>query len=253
MEGHIASIMAEASSEPEFPASALLISGGHTELVLMSKWGSYTVVGKTRDDALGEAYDKVARILGLSYPGGPEISIRATKLRASYAVGELDTLCAKQNITLPRPMIHSKDFDFSFSGLKTAALYLVRDIKKNTGVLELPEDIVDLICYEFEEAVTEVLISKLSSLKRAHDIKTLVVAGGVIANTYIRQKLEAWCYEYDLKYLKPTKQLATDNAIMIGLAGLIHLDKKYAKLYSVLDSELEKVVARGGWRIDEVY
>lgn len=250
MEGHIASIMAEAVNEPLFPAFALLISGGHTEVVLMKDWGSYEVIGKTRDDAVGEAYDKVARILGLGYPGGPEISKRATTLRTNHSKQDLESMCRTYNITLPRPMIQSKDLDFSFSGLKTAVLYLVRDLKVKG---ELSEEQINLICYEFEEAVVEVLVAKLMFAKRTHDAKTLVVAGGVIANTYIREKLEQWCAELDMQYHKPEKHLATDNAVMIGLAGLIHLDKKYAQLHGIEDTELAKIAARGGWKIDDVY
>ncbi len=250
MEGHIASIMAEAVNGPLFPAFALLISGGHTEVVLMKDWGSYSVIGKTRDDAVGEAYDKAARILGLGYPGGPEISKRATAFRKDYSAQELETMCRVHNITLPRPMIQSKDLDFSFSGLKTAVLYLVRDLKIKA---ELTEEQINLICYEFEEAVVEVLLAKLMFAKRTHNAKTLVVAGGVIANTYIREKLEQWCIDVDMQYHKPNTHLATDNAVMIGLAGLIHLDKKYAKLFASDEKGLSNITARGGWKIDDVY
>jgi N6-L-threonylcarbamoyladenine synthase len=115
--------------EVVFPALGLLISGGHTELIAIENWGKYTIIGKTRDDAIGEAYDKAARILGLPYPGGPAISNHAEHVRNTYDVGNIKQLLATHSIKLPRPMIHSHDLDFSFSGLKTAVLYLIRDIR----------------------------------------------------------------------------------------------------------------------------
>ena len=244
MEGHVASVVLGAQISPEdtFPAFALLISGGHTEVVHVAGWADYKVIGKTRDDAVGEAYDKAARILGLSYPGGPEISLRATRLRDEHAAGHLKLLLTSHGIALPRPMMHSKDVDFSFSGLKTAVLYLVRDLKEKGP---LTDEIVSLVCYEFEEAVAEVLEAKLTFAKRMHgESKTLIVAGGVIANAYIRDRLDTWCILHDMRCLKPEKGLATDNAIMIGLAALIGTKDGV---------EAERISARGGWKIDEVY
>lgn len=194
------------------PTLALLISGGHTELVLSKKPFHYKVVGKTRDDAVGEAFDKAARILGLPYPGGPEISKRAEKFREQFRKS------AKKPsglYILPRPMIRSGDFDFSFSGIKTAVLYMVKKIKN------LTEDIRGEICYEFEEAVTETLVSKTIRAAEKFHPKTVIIGGGVAANTHIQKIFKKTFLEQspDTKILIPEKDLSTDNALMISVAG----------------------------------
>ena len=163
MEGHIVSALLELKSEEninlfniqeiEFPAISLLVSGGHTELVKINNIGSYEVIGRTRDDAVGEAFDKVARILGYPYPGGPEISALAQIARD-------ENINTENEIKLPRPMLHSKDLDFSFSGIKTAVLYMVQKIPN------LTEEIKKQIAREFEDSVIEVLFSKTKRLKR---------------------------------------------------------------------------------------
>lgn len=214
MEGHIYSaLMSRGNSKseirnPKTPALALLISGGHTEIVLIKKPFHYTVVGETRDDAVGEAFDKAARILGLPYPGGPEISVRAEKFRTS---GKTPSGVYK----LPRPMIHSDDFDFSFSGIKTAVLYMVKKIEN------LTEEIREEVCYEFEEAVTETLVSKTLRAAEKYRPKTIVMGGGVTANIHI-QKVFKDTFEKkfpDTEILVPDKDLSTDNALMIAVAG----------------------------------
>lgn len=246
MEGHIASVLLSEKSSVAFPALALLISGGHTEIVAIASWGQYEVIGKTRDDAVGEAYDKAARILGLPYPGGPAISTHANAIRSMHTKVDATALCEKYNIKLPRPMIGSRDLDFSFSGLKTAVLYLVRDIKKTQ---EITEEIMQLICFEFEEAVVDVLASKLSTAYKMNPTtKTLIVAGGVIANTYIREKINMWCTEKNIYCFKPEFDLATDNAVMIGLAGIQGLI-----LGNSFVTDLSALAARGAWRIDTAY
>ena len=210
MEGHIlSSIFTEDKIPPiSFPALALLISGGHTEMVLMKTWGDYTCIGETRDDAVGEAFDKVARILDLPYPGGPEIGARAEHAR-------------EKNLpvftTLPRPMIDSDNLDFSFSGLKTAVRYAVQD-------KTLTEDEINSVACEFEDAVTEVLQKKVGKAINAYGIQTLIVGGGVSANTHIRDTFTN-CFkkEYpDLAVYFPPQKLSTDNSIMIALAGHVH-------------------------------
>jgi len=147
MEGHILASVFNGShlAEISFPAVALLVSGGHTELVLMDEWGRYKLIGQTRDDAVGEAFDKVARLLGLPYPGGPEISRRADEARAANL---------PEYIPLPRPMLHSGDLDFSFSGLKTAVRYAIAE-------KTLSHDEVSALARDFEDAAVEVLIAKL--------------------------------------------------------------------------------------------
>ncbi len=215
MEGHIASVLFNkteefSNREIKFPAIALLISGGHTELVLLENWLNKTKIGETLDDAVGEAYDKVARMLDLPYPGGPQISALAEKARDLNI--ELDR-------KLPRPMIHSKDFNFSFSGLKTAVLYYLRE-NHAASPLTTKEKIA--IAREFEDAVTEVLISKTRSAIEKHNPHTLIIGGGVTANNNIRKNiLELENYYPDLKALVPTKDLATDNATMIAIAGYL--------------------------------
>lgn len=194
-----------------FPALALLISGGHTELILIETWGKYTNIGQTRDDAVGEAFDKVARMLGLPYPGGPAISALAEKARNSEV----------KNYPLPRPMLHTKDFDFSFSGLKTAVLYLTQELKV------LTEKDKEAIAREFEDAVTEVLVTKTKKALEHYGAQTLIIGGGVIANTHIRKAFESLVVEYPhIKLFFPTLALSTDNAVMIACAGYMqHLTK----------------------------
>jgi len=206
MEGHISSSIApndESFSLPEiaFPALALLVSGGHTEIVLMRDWMKYEVIGSTRDDAVGEAFDKVARMLGLPYPGGPEISKIA--------------LSGKENkeFTLPRPMLHSGDFDFSFSGLKTAVLY---KIKEHGDMSE--QDKADM-ALAFEEAVVGILLKKTLGAIDEYNAQTLIIGGGVSANKRIRDAFTDAAAGTDITLFIPSHDLSTDNALMIGIAG----------------------------------
>ncbi len=253
MEGHISSVLME-SVIIEFPSLALLISGGHTELVDVENWGKYNIIGKTRDDAVGEAYDKVARILDLSYPGGPLVAGKAQKLRDAHNENHIQALKAIHNIKLPRPMIHSQDLDLSFSGLKTAVLYLVRDLKKMENSEKLPEEIVDLICHEFENSVTEVLISKLNFANKTYNkkYKNLIVAGGVIANEFLKEKLQLWCTIHNIHFLKPEKSLATDNAVMIALAAIVGLKNKYVQIINPNDTEFPALTPDGDWSLHTV-
>jgi len=200
-----------------FPIISLLISGGHTQLVLVRDWGEYEIVGETRDDAVGEAFDKVARMLGLPYPGGPEISRLAEEARNSQK-SEVRSLKTK----LPRPMINTDDFDFSFSGLKTAVLYKIKD-----RVISEEEKIE--IAREFEDAVTEVLEKKTKNAIIKYGASGLIVGGGVIANKYIRENLTELCKELDVAIYLPTSDVTGDNAIMIGAAGYIKTKIKYQK------------------------
>jgi len=209
MEGHIASVLANKTEEfsmtnLQFPILALLISGGHTELVLMQSWTLKKVIGETKDDAVGEAFDKVARMLGLPYPGGPEISKLATEAREKDLHLE---------VQLPRPMINSGDYNFSFSGLKTAVLYYLRD-NKNASALEISR--------EFEDAVSETLVSKSCKAIREFNPKTFIIGGGVIANTKLKADFENLLNDFpETKLLIPEKSLTTDNAVMIAIAGYL--------------------------------
>ena len=215
MEGHIFSALLSGKNvlQPTtynlqpvvFPALALLISGGHTELVLMRNWLKYKIIGETRDDAAGEAFDKVARLLGLPYPGGPEISrlAKSGSLTSGYE--------------LPRPMLHSGDFDFSFSGLKTAVLYTLKKI----SVDKLTDSVKADIAREFEEAVTEVLVTKTIGAAKKFKVKTLILGGGVAANDRIRGVLsdEIAAIPNPPELYLPDKGLTGDNALMIAAAS----------------------------------
>ncbi len=235
MEGHVFSALLKKSRKefpifnfqfPNTPVLALLISGGHTEIVLIKKPFQYKVVGETRDDAVGEAFDKAARILGLPYPGGPEISLRAEKFRKRRRTSDQPLATSYH---LPRPMIRSDDFDFSFSGIKTAVLYMVKKIENLTE--GITEDLREEICYEFEEAVTETLLSKTLRATEKYKPKTVIMGGGVTANVHI-QKMFKETFEKkfpDIKILVPEKNLSTDNALMIAVAGYmraLHNPKK---------------------------
>lgn len=215
MEGHVLAGLAERDGDtisiedPTLPILALLISGGHTELVLMKEWLSYELIGQTRDDAVGEAFDKVARMLDLPYPGGPEISKLAEKARAAGI---------ENPYSLPRPMINSNTCDFSFAGLKTAVLYLLKDKS-----IENKEQLAQ----EFEDAVAEVLWKKTARALETTDAKTLVIGGGVSANEHIRrvftEKISAYS---DVSLRVPSASLTTDNAVMIALAGYFRALRK---------------------------
>ena len=210
MEGHILASVFDADRDDmladiTFPTVALLISGGHTELINMSDWGEYEKIGQTRDDAVGEAFDKVARLLSLPYPGGPEIG----RLAADARKRDLPEFAP-----LPRPMIHSGDLDFSFSGLKTAVMYATKD-------KELTDDERTAIARDFEDAVTEVLLKKTSAAISDLDAKTLIVGGGVSNSTHLRQVFNAhFLTEFpEVTVYFPQPGLSTDNSIMIALAG----------------------------------
>lgn len=208
MEGHIVSVLQGHKDNVTFPAIALLVSGGHTELVLIKSWGEYEKIGQTLDDAAGEAFDKVARMLELPYPGGPEISKLAEKDR-----GERDTA---DRFGLPRPMVQSDDFNFSYSGLKTAVLYKVKELGEVTD-----QDKQEL-AREFEDAVTESLLVKTEKAVTEYGAETLILAGGVIANTHIRKTFQDTFR--GIEVLLPESSLATDNAVMIAIAGYIKRD-----------------------------
>ncbi len=232
MEGHILASLFDADrdnqlSDISFPAISLLISGGHTELIKMSDWGHYEKIGQTRDDAVGEAYDKVARLIGIPYPGGPEVAKRAEQARKAKLPPYAE---------LPAPMLHSKDLDFSFSGLKTAVRYAVQD-------KELSEEQKQALCRDFEDVVTQVLVKKSCAAICEHGAKTLIVGGGVSANRYIKRTIEAKlltdCPDVTAYFPKPG--LSTDNSIMIALAG-------HARAKSALSPQGSDVIRANGNR-----
>lgn len=218
MEGHVVTAAFEKINEDTYilspldtPILSLLVSGGHTELVLSEKFGDYQKIGKTRDDAVGEAFDKVARVLGLPYPGGPAVSKLAKTWR-----DEEET----RRFELPRPMLHSGDFDFSFSGIKTAVLYTARDLGH-----EMTDEEKRALAGEFENAAIEVLVKKTLDAITLHNAQTIIVGGGVAGNTHLRAELiEKVGQSYpEITILFPEPWLATDNAIMIGMAAMLQI------------------------------
>jgi len=196
--------------ETKYPALALLISGGHTQLVLIKDNLQYEIIGNTCDDAVGEAFDKVARMLGLPYPGGKIISDLAEKERKEFPD-------KKTPYPLPRPMIHSKNLNFSFSGLKTAVLYTLKKLP------EITNQIKQEISLEFENAVLDVLTSKVSQAVEEYNPQTFIIGGGVSANPKIRSVLEQVCKKYGIEFLVPEVSASTDNALMIALAGYMNI------------------------------
>lgn len=208
IEGHI---YANFINNPniKFPALILTVSGGHTQLVLMKGQGKYKTIGETRDDAAGEAFDKAAQIMGIGYPGGPIIAKLAEKFKAG-----LSGKGALSAIHLPRPMIDSPNFEFSFSGLKTALLYQIK--KDGNWKNKIPE-----YCHEFQQSVIDVLIAKTLKAAKAHQIKTIMLAGGVSANIELRGRMFK-AIEKQLprtRFHIPLIKFTTDNAAMIASAG----------------------------------
>ncbi|MDR3547617.1 MAG: tRNA (adenosine(37)-N6)-threonylcarbamoyltransferase complex transferase subunit TsaD [Candidatus Pacebacteria bacterium] len=201
-----------------FPVLALLISGGHTELDSMDEWRSYRRLGQTRDDAVGEAFDKAARMLGLPYPGGPEISRLAARDREDSVTNPYE---------LPRPMIDRSDFDFSFSGLKTAVLYTM---KNNPDFADVTQDTKakEQLARAFEDAAADVLVAKTLRALEHSQAQTLAIGGGVSANLFIRERIRTAIAE-KFPYVElrlPPDGLTGDNAVMIGLAGYYRAFRK---------------------------
>jgi len=242
MEGHILSVFGKNKGKftvslpkKDFPMLSLLVSGGHTELVLSKNWRDYKIIGETLDDAAGEAFDKVARMLDLPYPGGPEISRLAEQVRAKGKTSF--------SFTLPRPMLKSPNFNFSFSGLKTAVLYLIRDLEKEHLNILQNDKIKEAIAVEFENAVVETLVYKTKKAIEKYGAKTLIVAGGVSGNKYLKQEIKKKAGKKQ-KILFPNQSLSTDNSVMIGMAGYLKFLEKKDRV-----SKSPKIKADGGLRL----
>ncbi|MEK7518110.1 MAG: tRNA (adenosine(37)-N6)-threonylcarbamoyltransferase complex transferase subunit TsaD [Patescibacteria group bacterium] len=187
----------------DFPLLALIVSGGHTDLVLMKKHGSIKWLGGTRDDAAGEAFDKIGRLLGLPYPGGPSIE-KAAKNGNPKA------------FNFPRPMIDSNDFDFSFSGLKTAVLRQVKTIEQLSN-----ETIVDLSA-SVQQAIIDVLVTKTLKAAQKYKVKSILLSGGVAANDKLRDEFRVQSSEFKVNFFAPEKKLCTDNGAMIASAAFFN-------------------------------
>jgi N6-L-threonylcarbamoyladenine synthase len=188
------------------PAVCLIASGGHTQLILMKNFGQYKMLGETRDDAAGECFDKVARVLGLEYPGGPVIEAKA---------GEIEGQKLKYKITLPRPMIYQKNYDFSFSGLKTAVLYKVKEEDKRMKEKRYIQE----MCLEVQKAIVDVLVYKTLKAVGNYQARTIIIGGGVTANNELRKQFKVKSKEIKVNFLVPKKEFSTDNAVMVGVAG----------------------------------
>jgi len=190
----------------EFPAIVLVVSGGHTDLVLMGDHSKFKWLGGTRDDAAGEAFDKVARMLGLGFPGGPAIE----KVTSSLEIRN-----SKLEISLPRPMLGSGNLDMSFSGLKTAVL---NQIRINSDISS-SDKFVSSLAYEFQEAITDVLVEKTFKAARKHKVKSVLLAGGVAANQKLREKCVKYAGISEIHISVPDFEYCTDNAVMIASAA----------------------------------
>lgn len=201
IEGHIFSAFIE-NADIEFPFLALVVSGGHTSLFVVESFENYRVIGSTRDDAAGEAFDKIAKLLGLGYPGGIEIDRLAREGNPSA-------------IAFPRGMMREENFDFSFSGLKTAVRLHVQKTLNNTVE---PQQLRD-ICASAQEAIAEVLVKKTIRAALHFGTRDIVVAGGVAANTRLRSLLQEKASRHELRIITPAMKYCTDNAAMIGCIG----------------------------------
>ena len=212
--GHIHANFINPATPIKFPAMILTVSGGHTNLVLMDKNHKIKIIGETRDDAAGEAYDKGAKMMNLGYPGGPIISKYAAKHKNRKNKNKASEL------NFPRPMINSADFDFSFSGLKTSLLYQLQ--KDSVWKKRIPE-----YCYEFQQAIIDILISKTLKAAKKYRAKTVMLSGGVSANNELRSQLEAAVMAKLEKtnFLVPAKEYTTDNAAMIAAAAAFSLNR----------------------------
>ena len=202
MEGHLLAPMLE-DDPPAFPFLALLVSGGHTMLVSVQALGEYRVLGSTLDDAVGEAFDKTAKLLGLPYPGGPALAALATKGN-------------DEAFDLPRPMLNREGFDFSFSGLKTAVMLLVRKAEAAGNIDVARAD----IAASFERAAVDTLVGRTLRAAKTERAERLVVAGGVGANTRLRDNLSD---KFNGKVFYPRREYCTDNGAMIAFAGALRL------------------------------
>lgn len=214
IEGHIYAAFLELKKDLKFPAIVLTVSGGHTLIAVMKKHGDLKIIGETRDDAAGEAYDKGAKMLGLGYPGGPAVAKLAAAYRAKFSEKPKETL------GFPRPMMNSGDFDFSFSGLKTSLLYKLKadfDWKNK----------IEQYCYEYQEAILDLLVEKSLKAGKKYKAESIIASGGVSANSRLREKLveRAKIVTPNAQVHFPEMAYTTDNAAMIASAAFFRLSR----------------------------
>jgi N6-L-threonylcarbamoyladenine synthase len=208
-----------------FPAMALVVSGGHTELVHLPERGKFEIIGQTRDDAAGEAYDKVARALGLPYPGGPHVDRLAHEAAAA--------------VPLPRAWLEPGSYDFSFSGLKSAVLSVLNQAKMKGQTVDPAE-----LARGFQESVIDVLVEKTMKACKQYGVKQVLLAGGVAANRGLREALTARCDKAGLPLIIPPLQLCTDNAAMIAAAAFLKWERG---AMSELDMKAEPLLKLESW------
>ncbi len=234
LEGHICSALIAQKDQPkykmdlQFPALCLVVSGGHTELILMKDYGEYERIGKTADDAAGECFDKTAKLLGLEYPGGPKVSKFAENGN-------------RNAIKFPRPMMKEDNFNFSFAGLKTSALYWLRDNQLGENSIT-----IDDFCASFEQAIVDVLVAKTLRACEKYHPKTVILSGGVSANKYLRKTLSEQVQKFDPDIIVrlPDIKYGMDNATMIAVAAIHHIQKQDFTPW-------QNLVADPNWHIGE--
>lgn len=234
IEGHIYANFVGVKSKVIFPVLCLVVSGGHTQLVLMKDHLKYEIIGQTLDDAVGEAFDKVARILGIGYPGGPIVAQWATQVKSQKLKVKSNL---KYEVHFPRPMLNKQGFNFSFSGLKTAVLY---ETKKHPELLS-DKKYIAAVCHEFQQATIDVLIAKTLKAAEKYQPKTIMLAGGVSANKKLREQLGLAIKKTipDTCYMIPDTSLTGDNAAMIATAAAFRWQKM---------NESQKKKALNGWK-----
>ncbi|MEA2007405.1 MAG: tRNA (adenosine(37)-N6)-threonylcarbamoyltransferase complex transferase subunit TsaD [Patescibacteria group bacterium] len=259
VEGHIAANFIfdkNKKKDLEFPALALVVSGGHTQLIFMNKIFDYEIVGQTQDDAVGEAFDKVAKMLDLGYPGGPIVSRKADQYLQDIKKITNNKLKEKlEEICFPRPLLASKDLNFSFSGLKTAVLYFYKGLQEKQNFKENVVLYKNAICYQFQKATTEVLVKKTIEATKKYHPKTILIAGGVAANKSLQKQLEIAVKEKfeSTTYLAPKLDLCGDNAAMIGAAALLRYQKlKKLKKEKQLDNNWKDLEADSNMKLNSL-
>ena len=229
----------------EFPAICLIVSGGHTQLILMKDFRKYKILGETRDDAAGECFDKVARILGLGYPGGPIIEALVSmksKVSRQSRDPDLSGKTQKSKVSLPRPMIHQENYDFSFSGLKTAVLY---NFKTQSPKIRKSKEYIRETAKEVQQAIIEVLIRKTIKAAKEFKVKSIILGGGVAANDELRKQFRSnvslsQIFKENLGrqgFLVPPKIFCTDNAAMVALAGYYHWLRQKKKNWKDIEAK----------------
>jgi N6-L-threonylcarbamoyladenine synthase len=212
MAGHLLATFLE-EDKPDFPYIALIVSGGTSSIYLANSHTSFSLLGRTRDDAAGEAFDKVAKLLGLPYPGGPRVSAEAM---AGSRIA----------IKFPRAWLAEESLDFSFSGLKTAVLNHCNQAKQMGIPLQLPD-----ICASFQEAIVDVLVEKTMLAARRHNVQTVVMGGGVSANPRLREAMSSRCQQEGKAFFVPRPSFCTDNGAMIAMAGFYYFRESTSGSY----------------------